>query len=52
VEALGAAGVFTSMMEGLATAGAGPGTVVIDATYLKAHRMASSLQVEKEVSAV
>jgi len=38
-------------MEGLATAGAEPGRVVIDATYLKAHRTTSSLQVEKGISA-
>ena len=48
----GAAGVFTRMMEGLATAGAEPGTVMIDATYLKAHRTASSLRVKKGISAV
>ncbi|WP_425442609.1 IS5 family transposase [Sphingomonas adhaesiva] len=39
----GEAGVFTRMMEGLETASAEPGTVMIDATYLKAHRTASSL---------
>ena len=47
----GAAGVFTRMMEGLATAGAVPATVMIDATYLKAHRTASSLRVKKGISA-
>ena len=47
----GAAGVFTRMMEGLATAGAEQGTVMIDATYLKAHRTASSLRVKKGISA-
>ncbi|MBW6524631.1 IS5 family transposase [Sphingomonas sp. RHCKR47] len=43
----GEAGVFTRMMEGLAAAGAEPQTVMIDATYLKAHRTASSLRVKK-----
>jgi|TARA_X000000368_G_scaffold374763_1_gene326681 hypothetical protein len=35
------------MMEGLASAGADRKTVMIDATYLKAHRTASSLRVKK-----
>ncbi len=35
------------MMEGLAAAGADPRTVMIEATYLKAHRTASSLAVKK-----
>ena len=39
------------MMEGLAAAEAVPKTVMIDATYLKAHRMASSLRVKKGISA-
>ncbi|MEP9403130.1 IS5 family transposase [Sphingomonas sp. VNH70] len=43
----GEAGVFTRMMEGLAAVGAEPQTVMIDATYLKAHRTASSLRVKK-----
>ena len=43
----GEAGVFTRMMEGLAAAGAEPQTVMIDATYLKAHRTASSLRVKR-----
>ena len=47
----GQAGVFTRMMEGLAAAGAEPRTVMIDATYLKAHRTASSLRVKKAISA-
>jgi hypothetical protein len=34
------------MMEGLAAADAEPNTVMIDATYLKAHRTASSLRVK------
>jgi transposase len=41
----GAMGGFLRMMEGMAAAGADPKTVTIDATYLKAHRTASSLQV-------
>jgi len=51
VEALGEAGVFTRMMEGLAAKGAEPKTVMIDATYLKAHRTASSLRVKKGILA-
>ena len=41
----GQTGVFTRMMEGL-SAGAAHKTVMIDATYLKAHRTASSLRVK------
>lgn len=40
-------GVFVRMTEGLAATGAEPKTLMIDATYLKAHRTASSLRVEK-----
>ena len=40
-------GVFARMMDGLATEAATPKTVMIDATYLKAHRTASSLQSKK-----
>ena len=40
-------GLFLRMMEGLVSAEAEPKTVIIDATYLKAHRTASSLQVKK-----
>ena len=40
-------GVFARMMEGLASEAAVPKTVSIDATYLKAHRTASSLGVKK-----
>ena len=47
----GEAGVFARMMEGLAAADAEPNTVMIDATYLKAHRTASSLRVKKGTSA-
>jgi transposase len=43
----GERGVFTRMMEGLAAVDAEPKTVMIDATYLKAHRTASSLRVKK-----
>ena len=47
----GKAGIFVRMMEGLAAADADPRTVMIDATYLKAHRTASSLAVKKGVLA-
>jgi transposase len=40
-------GVFARMMEGLASEAAVPTVVMIDATYLKAHRTASSLGVRK-----
>jgi transposase len=40
-------GVFARMMEGLSSEAAVPKTVMIDATYLKAHRTASSLGVKK-----
>ena len=43
----GEMGVFTRMMEGLSAQKAEPQTVMIDATYLKAHRTASSLAVKK-----
>ena len=43
------AGVFIRMMEGLSAAQAERRTVMIDATYLKAHRTASSLRVKKGV---
>ncbi|MCP3733265.1 IS5 family transposase [Sphingomonas sp. MG17] len=43
----GEAGVFARMMEGLSSTGADRKTVMIDATYLKAHRTASSLAVKK-----
>ena len=43
----GERGVFLRMMEGLAAAEAVPKTVMIDATYLKAHRTASSLRVKR-----
>ncbi len=47
----GETGVFTLMMEGSAAVGTEPKTVMIDATYLKAHRPASSLRVKKGISA-
>jgi hypothetical protein len=40
-------GVFARIMEGLASEEAIPRTVMIDATYLKAHRTASSLRSKK-----
>lgn len=39
-------GVFARMMEGLASQGTEQKTIMIDATYLKAHRTASSLRVK------
>ena len=44
------AGVFIRMMQGLSGGKAERRTVMIDATYLKAHRPASSLGVKKGVS--
>ncbi|MCP4026638.1 MAG: IS5 family transposase [Sphingomonas sp.] len=43
----GERGVFLRIMEGLAAASATPKTIMIDATYLKAHRTASSLRGKK-----
>jgi len=40
-------GVFARMMELVASEAAIPKTVMIDATYLKAHRTASSLRAKK-----
>jgi len=40
----GERGVFLRIMEGRAAASATPKTIMIDATYLKAHRTASSLR--------
>lgn len=40
-------GVFARMMAGLAAEAEAPRTVLIDATYLKAHRTASSLRFKK-----
>jgi len=43
----GEMGVFARIMEGLAAEAAERRTVMIDATYLKAHRTASSLRTKK-----
>jgi len=43
----GDTGVFARMRDGLASEAATPKTVMIDATYLKAHRTASSLGLKK-----
>ena len=43
----GEMGVFARIMEGLACEAAVPKTVMIDATYLKAHRTATSLRWKK-----
>ncbi len=40
-------GVFARMMEGLASEGTEQKTIMIDATYLKVHRTASSLRAKK-----
>ena len=40
-------GAFASIMEGLAAEQADCCTIMIDATYLKAHRSALSLQAQK-----
>ena len=40
-------GVFARIMEGLASVGGEEKVVMIDSTYLKAHRTASSLRVKK-----
>ena len=40
-------GVFARIMEGLASGGGEEKVVMIDATFLKAHRTASSLRVKK-----
>lgn len=45
----GEKGVFLRMMEGLATVSVTPKTIMIDATYLKAHRTASSLRIKKGI---
>lgn len=47
MEALGREGIFLQMMEGLAAASGNPKTVMIDASYLKAHRTALSLRVKR-----
>lgn len=40
-------GVFARIMEGVASDGTEQKTIMIDATYLKAHRTASSLRLKK-----
>ena len=40
-------GVFAKIFQGLATETTDPTTIMIDATYLKAHRTASSLRGKK-----
>ncbi len=40
-------GIFARMMEGLAAESGDKKTIMMDATYLKAHRTASSLRVKK-----
>ncbi|SEJ72615.1 Transposase [Sphingobium sp. AP50] len=45
----GEKGVFVAMMDGLSAKGAERKTIMIDATYLKAHRTASSLRVKKGI---
>ncbi len=44
-------GIFVAMMNGLASRGTERKTIMIDATYLKAHRTASSLRVKRGVLA-
>jgi transposase len=46
----GERGIFLRMMEELAAASATPKAIMIEATYLKAHRTASSLRVKKGIS--
>ena len=41
--------LFARMMEGLSSVGTEHKTVMIDATYLKAHRTASSLAVKRGI---
>lgn len=43
----GEMGVFVHMIKGLAADGAAPKTVMVDATYLKAHRKKSSQRVKR-----
>lgn len=47
MEALERQGGFDRMMDGLAAEAAVPKTVMIDATYLKAPRTATSLRAKK-----
>lgn len=43
-------GVLTRMMEGPAVGDAEPKAVMIDATYVEAHRTASSLRVKEGIA--
>ncbi len=45
-------GIFMRMMDGLSAAKTEPQTIMIDATYLKAHRTASNLRLKKGIQAV
>ena len=45
-------GVFSRMMEGLSAQSAEPRNIMIDVTYLKAYRTASSLGEKKGISGV
>jgi transposase len=45
----GEKGVFIAMMDGLSARGAERKTIIINATYLKAHRTASSSRVKKGI---
>ncbi len=47
----GEMGIFMRMMDDLSAEKAEPQTIMIDATYLKAHRTASSLRVKKRILA-
>ena len=44
-------GIFMRMMDGLSAASVERRTIMIDATYLKAHRTASSLRLKKGIQA-
>ncbi|GAC89564.1 transposase [Gluconobacter thailandicus NBRC 3257] len=45
-------GIFMRMMDGLSAEKAEPQIIMIDATYLKAHRTASSLRLKKGIQGV
>ncbi|GBR71515.1 IS5 family transposase [Gluconobacter kanchanaburiensis NBRC 103587] len=45
-------GIFMRMMDGLAAGKAEPETIMIDTTYLKVHRTASSLRLKKGIEVV
>jgi len=44
-----AMGIFIRMMDGLAAGQEGPRTIMIDASYIKANRTASSLRLKKGI---